>query len=271
MTRAVSADHRQAILRRHEAGDLHGDIAAEFGVTRDTVRVIVKAEGAEPRRPRRPLSAATAGSPAQRGSTERRDWREIPKPELRDILAALCAEGLTSQQIADNFQNCSRSAAIGQIARFKLQLNSGAPRKGMTGRRKAEVPPAPKAAKPGQPTSKMVQQTSSWRGANNPPASDFKARAEQRAASPGLPAHLVAGEARRPIETSIPVSRNLKLVELTERTCKWPHGDPLTEVFGFCGNDTAETGPYCKYHGRLAYIPATVRQRASHRSAERIS
>ncbi|MEW6631466.1 MAG: GcrA family cell cycle regulator, partial [Pseudomonadota bacterium] len=67
----------------------------------------------------------------------------------------------------------------------------------------------------------------------------------------------------RPVENVVvPISRHLQLVELTERTCKWPNGDPLSEDFNFCGNDAAETGPYCKYHSRVAFQPAAERRRA---------
>jgi GcrA cell cycle regulator len=30
-------------------------------------------------------------------------------------------------------------------------------------------------------------------------------------------------------------AKKLTLMELTERTCKWPIGDPATEDFWFCG------------------------------------
>jgi GcrA cell cycle regulator len=66
----------------------------------------------------------------------------------------------------------------------------------------------------------------------------------------------------RPAENVVvPISRRLQLVELSERTCKWPNGDPLSEEFSFCGNDAAETGPYCTYHARLAFQPASERRR----------
>lgn len=188
------------------------------------------------------------------------DWTKIPRDDLRTRLTAYCGEGLSAQQIADKFENCSRSAAIGMISRLKLQLKSGNPRR----RGKAKVAgiseATPKVAKPAaRKASKLVQQTSSWRGASNPPAGDFKARAEQREKSPGLPAHLVTGEARRPIDAVIPISRRLQLTELTERTCKWPNGDPQAEDFGFCGNEAAQTGPYCRYHARVSYAPPTYR------------
>jgi GcrA cell cycle regulator len=60
----------------------------------------------------------------------------------------------------------------------------------------------------------------------------------------------------------VPISRRLDLTQLTERTCKWPNGDPLSEDFHFCGNEAGESGPYCAYHARLAFQPASERRRA---------
>src|SRR5690606_3715728 len=59
----------------------------------------------------------------------------------------------------------------------------------------------------------------------------------------------------------VPISRRLRLIELSERTCKWPVGDPLSEDFHFCGNEIGETGPYCRYHAKLAFQPASERRR----------
>ena len=69
-------------------------------------------------------------------------------------------------------------------------------------------------------------------------------------------------EAVRPSnEVVVPISRRLELTELTERTCKWPIGDPLAEDFHFCGNDSGDSGPYCAYHSRLAFQPVSERRR----------
>ncbi|MGX9145899.1 GcrA family cell cycle regulator [Mesorhizobium sp. 128a] len=184
------------------------------------------------------------------------DWTTLPRSELDRLLQCYCEEGLTASAIAKKFLNCSRNSVISRVHRKKFQLNNGKPRKGKVGRPPASAGAPPKAPKP----TKLVQQTSSWRGANNPPASDFKARAEQRAKSPGLPAHLIKGEPRRPVDLAVvPQSLGLKLLDLTERTCKWPNGDPQAENFGFCGTTTAETGPYCRYHARIASAPAIHR------------
>ena len=53
----------------------------------------------------------------------------------------------------------------------------------------------------------------------------------------------------------------VKLVELSERTCKWPIGDPLAQDFAFCGHESGESGPYCQFHAKLAYQPASDRRR----------
>jgi GcrA cell cycle regulator len=59
----------------------------------------------------------------------------------------------------------------------------------------------------------------------------------------------------------VPISRRLALTELTERTCKWPVGDPLKEDFHFCGCDANEASPYCNFHRRMAYQPVNERRR----------
>ena len=72
----------------------------------------------------------------------------------------------------------------------------------------------------------------------------------------------VARHDTRPVEdVVVPISRKLKLIELGEQTCKWPNGDPMAEDFSFCGNDAGDAGPYCTYHARVAYQPASERRR----------
>jgi GcrA cell cycle regulator len=47
--------------------------------------------------------------------------------------------------------------------------------------------------------------------------------------------------------------RRLQLVELTERTCRWPHGDPHQGPFYFCGANTTGGKVYCEYHHKRAF------------------
>jgi len=146
--------------------------------------------------------------------------------ERVDLLKKLWSEGLSASQIAAQLGGVSRNAVIGKVHRLKLSSR---------GRATAAPARQKKAATQGSTVTKSVT----------------------RAAEP------VARHYIRPVENVVvPISRRLQLVELTERTCKWPNGDPLAEDFHFCGNDAAETGPYCTYHSKVAFQPASERRRA---------
>jgi GcrA cell cycle regulator len=52
----------------------------------------------------------------------------------------------------------------------------------------------------------------------------------------------------------------ITLMELTERTCKWPIGDPATENFWFCGLPAQPGKPYCEAHVGVAFQPMSSRR-----------
>lgn len=163
--------------------------------------------------------------------------------ERVETLRKLWAEGLSASQIAAQLGGVSRNAVIGKVHRLKL---SGRGRSTPTPARqkKPAQPAAPKpAARPtaGRPVTQSIGATA------------LQARFE---AEP-----LVRRAERESDNVVVPISRNLQLIQLNERTCKWPIGDPLAEDFHFCGNDCAETGPYCRYHARIAFQPASERRR----------
>ncbi len=58
----------------------------------------------------------------------------------------------------------------------------------------------------------------------------------------------------------VPMSLRVTIIELKEAMCRWPLGDPATSEFRYCGSP-APSGPYCAYHGSLAYQPAQDRRR----------
>jgi GcrA cell cycle regulator len=58
----------------------------------------------------------------------------------------------------------------------------------------------------------------------------------------------------------VPMSLRVTIVELKEAMCRWPLGDPASSEFRYCGSPAA-SGPYCAYHGSLAYQPAHDRRR----------
>lgn len=55
-------------------------------------------------------------------------------------------------------------------------------------------------------------------------------------------------------------ARKLTLMELTEKTCKWPVGDPATDNFWFCGLPVQPGKPYCEAHVGVAFQPMSARR-----------
>ena len=62
----------------------------------------------------------------------------------------------------------------------------------------------------------------------------------------------------------VPMSLRVTIIELKEAMCRWPLGDPASSEFRYCGSPAA-SGPYCAYHGSLAYQPAHDRRRERER------
>jgi len=147
-------------------------------------------------------------------------------------LTKLWADGLSASQIAAELGGVTRNAVIGKVHRL-----------GLSGRAK----PTSTARKPKVPRAA---------------SSGFNAGRKNPRAIPGRVNANNARPARPQIEDiPVPVSRKISLVDLTEKTCKWPHGDPTEEDFHFCGCNTKEDSPYCEYHSRLAYQTQTDRRR----------
>jgi GcrA cell cycle regulator len=63
-----------------------------------------------------------------------------------------------------------------------------------------------------------------------------------------------------------------KVAGLTSGTCHWPHGDPASPEFRFCGGSVT-VPPYCAQHHALAYLsPVEVRRmRRRQRSARGVA
>lgn len=160
--------------------------------------------------------------------------------ERVDLLRKLWAEGLSASQISAQLGGVSRNAVIGKVHRLKLSSRGRA-----TG-----AQPRPKKATP----------SGGHKAAPRPagPRSIGATALAQQFDTDALPKPAL----RTNENIVVPISKNLKLIELTERTCKWPNGDPLHEDFSFCGNESPESGPYCTYHSRIAFQPASERRRS---------
>lgn len=167
--------------------------------------------------------------------------------ERVELLRKLWSEGLSASQIAAQLGSVTRNAVIGKVHRLKLSSRgrtTAAP-----ARQKKTV-----ATTTGSAVKTVSRTATVTRSVMTIGATALQARFD---------AEPVARYNVRPSENVVvPISRRLQLVQLSERTCKWPNGDPLMDDFSFCGNDAAETGPYCNYHGRIAFQPASERRRS---------
>lgn len=56
-----------------------------------------------------------------------------------------------------------------------------------------------------------------------------------------------------PIPATKIITKGIKLIDLKERMCRWPLGDPKDPEFNFCGCNSVPGLPYCADHARLAF------------------
>lgn len=92
------------------------------------------------------------------------------------------------------------------------------------------------------------------------PAEGASLRQEPTDASPGDRSPSRRRDARRrrrhPPTQASPKARGKSLLELTNDSCRWPHGRPGTSSFHFCGASGADLEsdiPYCERHMQRAY------------------
>jgi GcrA cell cycle regulator len=172
--------------------------------------------------------------------------------ERVEKLKKLWSEGLSASQIAAQLGGVSRNAVIGKVHR--LSLPGRAKAGGTTAARSQK-----RAAVPTHSGQTRQQTTFGPRNAT-------MTRTVTRNIGATMLKEEVELDTLEVMETNadnvvVPIFRRVPLVRLTERTCKWPIGDPLKEDFCFCGNDSPDTSPYCAFHQKLAYQPSAERRR----------
>jgi GcrA cell cycle regulator len=162
--------------------------------------------------------------------------------EIVEQLKQHWMDGKSASQIAGLLGNgLTRNAIIGKVHRLGLAGRARTPSSGASRPRRLAPPPIPHRAAP-----------------------------RLTAAAPrimrGATALAIAPQALSELEQPefesvvVPMSLRVTIVELKESMCRWPLGDPSTSEFRYCGSPTA-SGPYCAYHGGLAYQPAQERRR----------
>ncbi|QIE42669.1 GcrA cell cycle regulator [Rhodobacteraceae bacterium SC52] len=196
-------------------------------------------------------------------------WTE----ERVETLKKMWSEGQSASQIAKELGGVTRNAVIGKVHRLGLSNRTAAP----TSTDTPAAPAAPAAAAPRTPPPAAAAPSP----APTPEAPKAK---ETPAPVESVPVKVVqptnrrqiipAGQPLPPQPSANEISpealasqrevekraKKLSLMELTERTCKWPIGDPATPNFWFCGLPVEQGKPYCEAHVGVAFQPMSARR-----------
>jgi len=183
--------------------------------------------------------------------------------ERVEMLKTMWTEGKSASQIAKELGGVTRNAVIGKVHRLGLSNRTAAGDKPEEG----EAPVAEAAAAAPAQAAEIDLQAAE-------PASEEAAEPPQRALTTMRKPIVPAGQPLPPQPSANEISpealasqrevekraRRLTLMELTERTCKWPIGDPATPDFWFCGLPVEQGKPYCEVHVAVAFQPMSSRR-----------
>ncbi len=174
-----------------------------------------------------------------------------------ETLKRMWAEGSSASTIAKALGGgVTRNAVIGKVHRLGLSNRAaGAPSEGMEPEL-AEAAPA--EAAPSPPEARPIPATHSA----EPPPTPLRGRIipAGQPLPPQPSANEISPEALASVREVEKGAARLSLMELTERTCKWPIGDPATEDFWFCGLAAQPGKPYCEAHVGVAFQPMSSRR-----------
>ena len=172
------------------------------------------------------------------------------------ILKKMWLEGNSASEIAKALGNITRNAVIGKVHRLGLsnrdtnvsKSNDSSPK--ITGNVKRGRPPKvnKEQKKRGRPLK--VKESIDFNRAKNikdktaKPLGDVTQTSDEKL-------EIVSDLSEETLKNLLKVekkSKKISLMELTEKTCKWPIGDPATDTFWFCGHESQPGKPYCKTH-----------------------
>jgi GcrA cell cycle regulator len=186
--------------------------------------------------------------------------------ERVELLKKMWTEGQSASQIAKELGGVTRNAVIGKVHRLGLSNRSGAAApNGKTAPMEPAEKPAqtarpPAAEKPDAPARPEPRpETEEDRPSNVTPLRKPIVPAGQPL-PPQPSANEISPEALAKQSEVEKHAKRLTLMELTERTCKWPIGDPATEEFYFCGLPVSAGKPYCEAHVGVAFQPMSSRR-----------
>jgi GcrA cell cycle regulator len=185
--------------------------------------------------------------------------------ERVELLKKMWGEGQSASQIAKELGGVTRNAVIGKVHRLGLS-NRATGAKSAKPDPKAKPAVATDAAKP-EAKPRQSPRTEAARPAPAPEPETRPAvpiRKQIIPAGQPLPpqpsANEISPEALAKVNEIEKKAKKISLMELTERTCKWPVGDPATDDFWFCGLPVQAGKPYCEAHVGVAFQPMSARR-----------
>lgn len=167
--------------------------------------------------------------------------------ERVELLKKLWGEGQSASQIAKELGGITRNAVIGKVHRLGLSnRNTGATKSDASDKaNKTASEPAKVKPQAKEPEQKPARRQIIPAGQPLPPQPS---------------ANEISPEALAKVTEVEKKAKKISLLELTERTCKWPIGDPATPDFWFCGLPTQSGKPYCEAHVGVAFQPMNTRR-----------
>jgi len=184
------------------------------------------------------------------------------------VLKKMWLEGNSASEIAKELGNITRNAVIGKVHRLGLSnRDTNVSKAGVTAEKSI------KGLKRGRPPKINKEPTKRGRPQKITQPKDLNDTTLEK----GEPISM-SGATERSNDSRLEVvsdlseetlkdllkvemkSKKISLMDLTERTCKWPIGDPATDEFWFCGHEAEPGKPYCQTHISIAFQPITQRR-----------
>lgn len=179
--------------------------------------------------------------------------------ERVETLKRMWSEGQSASQIAKELGGVTRNAVIGKVHRLGLSNRGEEPEAAAA----PAAVPEPVAEIEAAPVPEPEEAEPAPVAAAEPGPGFAPRRTIVPAGQPLPPqpsANEISPEALASVREVEKRSRKLTLMELTERTCKWPIGDPATDKFWFCGLLSQPGKPYCEAHVGVAFQPMSSRR-----------
>ncbi len=174
--------------------------------------------------------------------------------ERVETLKRMWGEGQSASTIAKELGGVTRNAVIGKVHRLGLSNREGPAAAPAPAPPEAPVVEAPVPAIKEEPLEPATYSA-------EPKATPIRKIIPAGQPLPPQPsANEISAEALEKVRAVEKGAARLSLMELTERTCKWPIGDPATEAFWFCGLPVQAGKPYCDAHVTVAFQPMSSRR-----------